>query len=132
MSRFAWDALASDIFRNLPSDKSFRQVCHEMTGRIGAEQWVRIINRHYPEVSSSAMLTAIKPLREGRPMRSCPRCGRKTPNKGTCACCSKNATEGDLTERERERLEAHYREAWRQYGSGRGPVVRDEYVDGLK
>lgn len=132
MGRIAWDAPASEIFRNLPRDKSFRQACHELTGRLGAENLVRRINRAYPEVTSGGMLTAIKPLREGRPLHPCPRCGKATPNKGTCACCAKNASEGDLTPQERARLEAHYQEAWRQYGSGRGPVVRDEYIDGLK
>lgn len=145
MSRFAWDNPASEVFKNLPSDISFRVWTYQYGSKHGFDVLATVLNKAisklsaeigpvnarklgYQECTAAYLKSATERVGKTAQMNRCPRCNRLTTSTRYCSQCQKDAQQGRLTPRERERLQEHYRLAHMAYAETANPTREDEYT----
>lgn len=129
MSRFAWDSPASKVFKNLPSDISFRVWAYQFGSTYGFDVLAKkITDATHDECSAALLRSATERVGKTAQMNRCPRCNRLTTSTRYCSQCQKDAQQGRLTPHERERLQEHYRSAHMMYAETASPTREDEYT----
>lgn len=130
--RVRWDDPANTFYSDFPANKTFREVCHLLMQKMSAGQIAKRMKKDYPEITLGAIFHATKPYRENAPLIPCKECGRMVPGMKICASCFINHQEGNLSPRERQRLQEHMLQSAAMYAAQRPQkaMLTDEYTEG--